>query len=169
MARARKKVIIPRKGSSLEKWLDEICVQLNSMGCHAHKNNPRRTFDGYYLEGEPFDYEFFVNGQIHLFDAKENMSGIDKWQILQSDSAVGEKINARIKREAINLINCAKCVGVQSYFLVYFGNEKSEVYNKLIRFDAPIIYAAMMNKEKYIHYSEGKIWDLREILMHGKE
>lgn len=164
MARKMKK-IITRKGAALEKWLDDICTQLNSMGCHAHKNHPRRSYDGFYLEGEPFDYEFFINGQIHCFDAKENMSGVNEWQILHT-GAIGEKINARTMREAINLMNCAKG-GAQSYFLVFFGNEKSDVFNKLIRFEASIIYAAMMNKETHIHYSEGQIWDLAKIINAG--
>ena len=159
---AKKKAIKPRRGSKLEKWLDEICVQLNSLGCHAHKNQPRRTFDGFYIEGEPFDYEFFVNGQVHCFDAKENMSGRNAWKISYGGE-IGKKINARNMREAVNLMNCARN-GAQAYFLVFFGHPDSEVYNKLIRFDASMIYAAMRRGEPEVHYSEGQIWDLNEIM-----
>ena len=54
-----------RRGYELENELNRLSKYLNANGIHMHKNHPRRTEQGIYLEGEPFDYEVISCGEIH--------------------------------------------------------------------------------------------------------
>ena len=148
-------------GSMLENYLNSLCGYLNSMGFHAHKNNPSRTAAGHYIEGEPFDYEFFINGKVYCFDAKENMSYPTRWKLLLTGNR--GQAHARILRQAENLLHC-KNNGAEAFFLVAFINKKVSLPYSLVRYDAELVYNAVINKTRWLDYSEGVEFDINKIL-----
>ena len=133
-----------RRGFEFENELNRVSKYLNSQGVHMHKNHARRTEQGIYLEGEPFDYEVISHGVIHCFDAKE-CSG-KSWSLA----------NAKLS-QLNNLLACQKN-GAQAYFLVWF----KEV-NKIVRFDADFIKEALINGRKSLKPEEGKSWQWTEL------
>ena len=132
-----------QRGHFLESELDRVIEYLNSIGVHGHKNHARRTVDGTYLEGEPFDYEVLVDGVLHCFDAKESKT--DKW-------ALSNAKPLQVK----HLQNCKKH-GAEAYFLVYFASRR-----KLKRFDVDVVIEEMKNKS-YLTPDKGGDWDWTEL------
>ena len=134
-----------RRGFELEAELNRLSKYLNANGIHMHKNHPRRTEQGAYLEGEPFDYEVISDGIIHCFDAKE-CSG-NSWDLRNV------KIN-----QLNNLLACQKN-GAQAYFLVWFRK-----VNELVRIDAETVKEALTNGQKSMMPEEGRQWNWTELL-----
>ena len=133
-----------RRGFEFEIELNRVAKYLASQGVHMHKNHAHRTQSGLYLEGEPFDYEVISNGVIHCFDAKECAS--KSWNLS----------NAKVN-QLNNLLICQKN-GAQAYFLVWFRE-----VNKIVRFDADIVKAALVQGKKSLTPKEGKIWQWTEL------
>ncbi|MDD4835774.1 Recombination protein U [Dethiosulfovibrio salsuginis] len=132
-----------RRGYRFEHEIDRVIAYLGSCGIHGHKNHARRTVDGVFLEGEPFDYEVFSNGKLHCFDAKESKTA--RWSLKNAKPA---QVNA--------LIQCANH-GAEAYFLVHF--EGSGVR----RFDAEQVKAAMAAGKTFLTADEGRPWDWEEL------
>jgi penicillin-binding protein-related factor A (putative recombinase) len=114
------------------------------MGVHGHKNHARRTAEGAYLEGEPFDYEVLSDGVLHCFDAKECAG--DKWSLK----------NAKLS-QVDNLLKCA-AHGAEAFFLVYF-----KTVRKLVRFNVQFVKEAMCSGKKSLGPDEGVSWDWTEL------
>ncbi len=134
-----------RRGFEFENELNRVSKYLNANGTHMHKNHARRTEQGIYLEGEPFDYEVLTKGTLHCFDAKE-CSG-DRWDLK----------NAKLS-QLNNLLVCRKN-GAQAYFLVWFRKG-----NRIVRFDAELVKQALMKGRKSMKPEEGKSWDWTDLL-----
>lgn len=132
-----------RRGHHLESEIDRVLEYLGSQGIHGHKNHARRTVDGVFLEGEPFDYEVLANGTLHCFDAKECQS--KRWNLGNAKPA---QINA--------LRQCANH-GAQAYFLVCF--EGREVR----RFDVEQVQAALAAGKGSLTAEEGRAWKWEEL------
>lgn len=128
------------RGHYLEKEIERVLKFLESLGVHGHKNHARRTADGAYIEGEPFDYEVFSNGVLHCFDAKECAG--DKWSLK----------NAKLS-QMDNLLKCA-AHGAEAFFLVYF-----KTVRKLVRFNVQFVKEAMCSGKKSLGPDEGVDWD----------
>ncbi len=133
-----------RRGFVFEYELNRLKKYLETQGVHMHKNHAERTEQGIYLEGEPFDYEVFVNGDVHCFDAKE-CSGA-RWNLK----------NAKLN-QLNNLLMCAKN-GAQAYFLVWF-----KTVNKIIRYDAEQIKKFLTTGGKSVKPEDGKLWEWTEL------
>ncbi len=131
-----------RRGQYLESQIEKVFSYLNSIGVHAHKNHPKRTVDGTYIEGEPFDYEVLCCPP-HCFDAKEAEGGA--WALS----------NAK-PHQIKNLLNCA-AHGVEAYFLVLFERKT------LRRFDAEFVRAAIAGGRKSLNINEGRDWNWEEL------
>ena len=134
-----------RRGHEFETELNRVSKYLNANGIHMHKNHARRTEQGIYLEGEPFDYEVISGGVIHCFDAKE-CSGT-RWNLS----------NAKLS-QLNNLLVCQKN-GAQAYFLVWYRNE-----NAVIRFDVDLVRQKLADGQKSLTKEEGKQWQWTELL-----
>ncbi|GEM_PF-1935204 len=134
-----------RRGHEFEAELNRVSKYLNANGIHMHKNHARRTEQGIYLEGEPFDYEVISGGTIHCFDAKE-CSG-DRWSLS----------NAKLS-QLNNLLVCQKN-GAQAYFLVWYRK-----INAVIRFDAELVRQKLADGVKSLKAEEGKKWEWTELL-----
>lgn len=134
-----------RRGHEFEAELNRVSKYLNANGIHMHKNHARRTEQGVYLEGEPFDYEVISGGVIHCFDAKE-CSGT-RWNLS----------NAKLN-QLNNLLVCQKN-GAQAYFLVWYRN-----VNKIIRFDVDLVKQKLAEGKKSLIPEEGKKWEWTELL-----
>ena len=134
-----------RRGHEFEAELNRVSKYLNANGIHMHKNHARRTEQGIYLEGEPFDYEVISGGTIHCFDAKE-CSG-DRWNLS----------NAKLS-QLNNLLVCQKN-GAQAYFLVWYRK-----INAVIRFDAELVKQKLADGVKSLKAEEGKKWEWIELL-----
>ena len=134
-----------RRGHEFENELNRVSKYLNANGIHMHKNHARRTEQGIYLEGEPFDYEVISGGVIHCFDAKE-CSGT-RWNLS----------NAKLS-QLNNLLVCQKN-GAQAYFLVWYRNE-----NAVIRFDVDLVRQKLADGQKSLTKEEGKQWQWTELL-----
>ena len=134
-----------RRGHEFEAELNRVSKYLNANGIHMHKNHARRTEQGIYLEGEPFDYEVISGGTIHCFDAKE-CSG-DRWSLS----------NAKLS-QLNNLLVCRKN-GAQAYFLVWYRK-----INAVIRFDAELVKQKLADGVKSLKAEEGKKWEWTELL-----
>jgi len=133
-----------RKGHEFEIELDRVSKYLGTVGIHMHKNHARRTENGVYLEGEPFDYEVISHGRIHCFDAKECAG--------KSWSLQNAKIN-----QVNNLAMCRKN-GAEAYFLVWF-----KAVNSIIRFDVEVVKSALIDGRKSLKPEEGTKWDWTEL------
>lgn len=129
-----------RKGAYLEREIERVLSYLSTLGIHGHKNHVRRTAEGQYLEGEPFDYEVFVNGTVHCFDAKECAG--KTWSLK----------NAKLS-QIDNLLKCA-AHGAEAYFLVFF-----KAFQKLKRFDAAYVKDALRSGRVSLGPDEGVDWD----------
>lgn len=129
-----------RRGHNFEAELDRLSKYLNAKGIHMHKNHAKRTEQGVYLEGEPFDYEVFSHGVIHCFDAKECASS--RWNLK----------NAKLS-QLNNLLMCQKN-GAQAYFLVWYKER-----NLIIRFDAELIKEALKSGKKSLTPEDGEQWE----------
>lgn len=151
-----------RPGELLEIYLDQVCKYLNSVGFHAHKNHPKRSFSGKYIEGEPFDYEFFINGKVYCFDAKENFSDPHQWKVKLTGQR-GIKTNARILKQATNLLNC-KRQGAEAFFLVAFGHKNNTSPFKLVMYDAELVYNALLNDKRFLQFTEGCEFDINKLI-----
>jgi len=134
-----------RRGFYLENELNRVMTWLNSAGIHAHKNHPRRTESGVWIEGEPFDYEVFSDGTLYCFDAKECAGS--RWSL--SNAKLGQ-LN--------NLMMCARH-GAEAFFLVLFTEVR-----KLKRYDAEQVRAALADGKKSLTMEEGADWDWRTLL-----
>lgn len=132
-----------RRGFTLETQFNNLIKYVNASGGHAHKNNASRLIDGTFVQGEPFDYEVFIDGKMMMFDAKECKA--DKWQFFDKDV-----------KQAENLKNC-KANGFDAFFAVYFYNTK-----KLIKFDVDIFIKALADGRKSLTPSEGSEWSFEE-------
>lgn len=108
------------RGKAFERSLNQVCKKIQSLGFHAHKNQPTRNYDGKFISGEPFDYEIFTKNVKWCFDAKECHS--NSWNLH----------NAKISQ--INALKQCKNAGLDAFFLVYFYPVK-----KVIRFDVDLI------------------------------
>lgn len=133
-----------RRGYEFEAELNRVSKYLNANGIHMHKNHARRTEQGIYLEGEPFDYEVISRGTIHCFDAKE-CSG-DRWNLS----------NAKLS-QLNNLLVCRKN-GAQAYFLVWYRK-----INAVIRFDAELVRQKLADGVKSLKAEEGEKWCWTEL------
>ena len=129
-----------RRGHNFEAELDRLSKYLNANGVHMHKNHAKRTEQGVYLEGEPFDYEVFSHGVIHCFDAKECAGS--RWNLK----------NAKLS-QLNNLLMCQKN-GAQAYFLVWYKEK-----NLIIRFDAELIKEALKSGKKSLTPEDGEQWE----------
>lgn len=134
-----------RRGFEFEAELNRVSKYLNANGIHMHKNHARRTEQGIYLEGEPFDYEVISGGVIHCFDAKECVGR--RWNLS----------NAKLS-QLNNLLVCQKN-GAQAYFLVWYRSE-----NKIVRFDAEVVKQKLAEGQKSLIPEEGKKWEWTELL-----
>lgn len=108
------------RGKALERSLNKLCKEIQKQGFHAHKNEPKRTYDGRFISGEPFDYEIFTPNYKWCFDAKECKG--DSWNLS----------NAKLSQ--VNALKQCKNAGLDAFFLVYFYQTK-----KLIRFDVDTV------------------------------
>ena len=133
-----------RRGYEFEAELGRVSQYLNSKGIHMHKNYPKRTVQGLYLEGEPFDYEVMKGGEVHCFDAKE-CAGV-RWNL---SNAKMSQLN--------NLLICAKN-GARAYFLVWY-----RAMNKIVRYDAEQVKQALQAGKKSLTPEEGQAWDWTEL------
>ena len=129
-----------RRGHNFEAELDRLSKYLNANGVHMHKNHAKRTEQGVYLEGEPFDYEVFSHGVVHCFDAKECAGS--RWNLK----------NAKLS-QLNNLLMCRKN-GAQAYFLVWY-----KARNLIIRFDAELIKEALKSGKKSLTPEDGEQWE----------
>ena len=134
-----------RRGFEFEAELNRVSKYLNANGIHMHKNHAKRTEQGVYLEGEPFDYEVISGGIIHCFDAKECAGS--RWNLK----------NAKVS-QLNNLLVCQKN-GAQAYFLVWYRNK-----NAIIRFDAELIKQKLIDGIKSLTPEDGKSWQWTELL-----
>ena len=134
-----------RRGYKLEAELSRLSRYLNASGIHMHKNQARRTEQGVYLEGEPFDYEILVSGTLHCFDAKECAGR--SWPLSKAKLS---QLN--------NLLICAKN-GAHAYFLVWY-----KASNQLVRYDAEQIRQALLSGRKSITPEEGEKWEWTELV-----
>jgi penicillin-binding protein-related factor A (putative recombinase) len=134
-----------RRGFYFEIQLEKIIEHLNENNVHAHKNHPRRTTGGVYVEGEPFDYEVFTRRGVHVFDAKESKT--DEWSL--SNAKAGQ-----IK----HLQNCKIIGGAEAYFLVLFE------YEHVRRFDVEFVIKSITDGKKSLTKEEGAPWDWTELL-----
>jgi penicillin-binding protein-related factor A (putative recombinase) len=130
-----------QRGAYFQTQIDRLFDVLKARGIHCHKNHARRTIDGAFVEGEPFDYEIFVNPP-HVFDAKETRG--DRWPL---SNAKPHQVKA--------LLDCA-AHGAEGYFLVLFGDRE------IRRFDAGFVRDAMARGCRSLEKDEGKEWDWRE-------
>lgn len=128
-----------RRGHEFETWLGRLQNYLLSIGVHMHKNYPRRSIDGTFISGEPFDYLAIRDGETHCFDAKECEG--KRWSL---KNAKFEQVDA--------LCRCAKN-GAQAYFLVLFKPDR------IVRFDAEQVKAALVGGKKSLGAEEGRGWD----------
>lgn len=133
-----------RRGHYLESQIGKVFEYLGSVGIHAHKNHAKRSVDGTYLEGEPFDYEVFAHGTLHCFDAKEAQR--DRW-------ALGNAKPSQVR----HLLDCRKH-GAEAYFLVLFGNKI------LRRFDVEYVLLALQEGRGSLRVDEGSEWDWQTFL-----
>ena len=133
-----------RRGHEFENELNRVSKYLASIGIHMHKNHPRRTEQGMYLEGEPFDYEVISHGKVHCFDAKECSS--PRWSLK----------NAKLS-QLNNLLVCQKN-GAQAYFLVWFRES-----GQIVRFDAELVKQALSEGRKSLKPEEGTKWEWIEL------
>lgn len=135
-----------RKGHYLEIELNKIINYLNNNGVHAHKNHAKRTQDGVYLEGEPFDYEVISNGKTFCFDAKECHA--NKWNL---------KTNAKLS-QVKNLLDAADN-GAEAFFLVWFAEQ-----NKIVKFDIHYVQEAMAKGTSSLKAEDGEGFEWRIFL-----
>lgn len=138
-----------QKGKSLEKQIDNLCKYINSIGYHAHKNNPLRTLDGTYLAGEPYDYEIFLmaNGTPYhaCFDAKECTDFV--WHMKPKDI-----------KQAETLKHC-KNAGADAFFLIYFVPLKT-----LLKIDIDEVICILKEGRKSVPSTCGTAWNIHELL-----
>lgn len=135
---------MPRRGFKFENQINKICDYVEAIGGHAHKNNPARTQDGTYIQGEPFDYEIFLPNYKAVFDAKECKTR--KWHMVDKD----------IKQ--CNEMKKCKNVGFKAYFLICF-----EGYDvRMIDVDTAI--ENLKNGSKTISAEGNPEWDLIKLL-----
>lgn len=132
-----------RRGNELEKHVNKLIKYVNDIGYHAHKNNPSRTVDGTYLEGEPFDYEIFLPKATLIFDAKECHDKNCIWHIKDKDI-----------KQANNMYNCKK-TGAEAFFLIYAYEIK-----KLIKVDVDNVIQTLKNDGKQINTKKYKEFDI---------
>lgn len=128
-----------RRGFEFEIQLERLATYLNANGVHMHKNHARRTTEGVYLEGEPFDYEILCGGELHCFDAKECES--KRWSL---KNAKPQQLN--------NLLICARN-GAEAYFLVLFKPDR------IVRFNADLVQKALSKGGKSLGPEDGTKWD----------
>lgn len=96
-----------RKGHKFEEWIEKKVMRgVEALGCHWHKNEPRRTLDGVFIAGEPFDYEVFMPDGTDVFDAKDIRS--KAWYLKDKDL-----------RQCNELVKCGRA-GCRAYFLLRF-------------------------------------------------
>lgn len=128
-----------RRGFEFEIQLERLATYLNTIGVHMHKNHARRTNEGVYIEGEPFDYEILCDGKLHCFDAKECEG--KRWSL---KNAKPQQLN--------NLLICAKN-GAEAYFLVLFKPDR------IVRFNADLVQKALSKGGKSLGPEDGTKWD----------
>ena len=131
------------KGKFLERNIDKICDRINHMGGFAHKLQPKRTQDGTYLEGEPFDYIVILPNYKAVFDAKEVKGS--KWHMVLKD----------IKQ--CNEMKKCKNSGFEAYFIFYF-------LNKVRTIDVDEVIKVLESGSKTVDLNTGKKWELLEVI-----
>ena len=151
-----------RPGALLENYMNQVCEFLNNSGFHAHKNNPLRTFEGKYIEGEPFDYEFFIKGRVYCFDAKECKNSTGKWKILMTGNR-GVKTNLRLRKQAMNLLAC-RDNGAVAFFLVAFTDYRFKSPINLYMFDPGLVLQAIDLKHNYLSADQAVPFDINKII-----
>lgn len=127
---------------ALEGWVDRQIRIIQHHGYHGHKNHPKRTFDGKYIAGEPFDYEIFTPKVKWCFDAKECAG--NHWNL--SNAKPGQ----------VNALKQCKNAGLDAFFLVYFRPT-----GRLIRFDVDTVLEC---EQSYLAEEEGVKFDINECL-----
>lgn len=129
-----------QKGRSFEKQIEKVIEYIEKIGFHGHKNQVKRTKEGIYLEGEPFDYEIFLPNRHDCFDAKESKR--DTWKIVEKD----------IKQ--CNELKKCKNAGCKAYFLVCFENKEVK------QIDVDIVIDYLKENKKSIKKYGLPEWDL---------
>lgn len=142
-----------QRGKELEQYIQAEIDSLSTWGIHGHKNHTQRTHSGLPIKGEPFDFEIFFPGQVHLFDAKECSSRKLRWSF--SDIRLPD---TRLARQFSALHQCALSGSyVQAYFLVWFKRAPNPFL--FIRFDTAYIWSLLnYPAKKYLSPEEGIPW-----------
>lgn len=130
-----------RKGFAFEGQIKKLLDVVNTLGFHAHKNQPARLADGTYVEGEPFDYEIILPGYVACFDAKESHD--TSWHIKPKDI-----------KQAEHLKHC-KNGGADAFFLVYFFHLR-----KCLKIDVDIVIDLLQAGGKSVSAEYGCLWDI---------
>lgn len=131
----------------MERALDGALSRLRALGIHGHKNHPKRTITGRFLEGEYFDFEVIAAGKTYCFDAKECAG--NRWNLG----------NAK-PRQVEALLQCA-AHGAEAFFVVLF---RGRGLKGLRRFDAQDVADALRNGKKSLTADEGKPWSWKELI-----
>lgn len=134
-----------RKGYKLEAQIQRLLDYVNAIGYHAHKNHPKRTVDGIYIEGEPFDYEVMTKSTTDCFDAKEVQGSV--WRLQKKDIVQADHLKH------------VKNAGARAYFLVQFG---VNTYPLMIDIDKVI--ERLKSGNKSVTKDMGIKWDLVEVV-----
>jgi len=137
-----------QKGRNFEKQIEKVIDYIEKLGFHGHKNYPKRTSEGLYLEGECFDYEIFLPNRYDCFDAKESKT--DTWHIVKKDI------------RQVNELKKCKNAGCKAYFLICY--EKKDV--RMI--DVDIVIEYLKQNKKSIKNKGLPKWDLIESLNNAR-
>lgn len=130
------------RGKNIELLMGKVIDVLRSKGYFAIKLYPKRTHNGDYIEGEPFDYLIIKNGKVIAFDTKEAKK--EKWYI------------GNAKLSQIKFLRMIKKNGGEAFFLVYFYP-----YEKFIKYDIDLI---INTDEKFLTPGKGEVWELKTFL-----
>lgn len=125
--------------NSFEQKVDKLIDHVNAKGYFAHKLCSRRTAEGKYLEGEPFDYLIDLPGKMLRFDAKESHEL--SWHIKPKDI-----------KQTENLKRC-KNTGADAFFLIYFYPVK-----KMLRVNVDYVIKILGEGRKSIKHTECDEW-----------
>ncbi|MBQ8091368.1 MAG: Holliday junction resolvase RecU [Pyramidobacter sp.] len=135
-----------QRGKYLERQLDQVLEALACGGVHGHKNHAHRTITGVFLEGEPFDYEVFARGRLHVWDAKECHDGA--WNL-----------NTNAKPGQLNNLCMLEKHGADAFFLVYFHKSC-----KVVKFTAGQVKTAMAEGRKSLRVEDGEEWRWQSLI-----
>ena len=149
---------MPRRGNTLEQYINDLIATLPHIHVHGHKNNPLRTMQGVTLKGEPFDYEIFMPDCIPLFDAKECSDKTCRWNIsgfYDESTRLFSQLNAMYWAKYTHTSHLWEFI--KAYFLVWFRHSKD---NQFIAFDVFTVNNAIIEDRKYLTPIDGEAWEL---------